>query len=254
MFNFLLAILIFYVLYQFSGLYLVKPVVGEVTKGTPAHEAGIRSGDTIREINGRKIESWSDMAGRIMQSNGNELEILINRNGDRILVTVSPELKKAQNKFREVEKRYMIGVASAGEVLHKKLNPFQAMGVSLEKNWDIVKLTILAVGKMITGSISADNLGGPIMIAQMAGEQAEAGAQNFAFFIALLSINLGIINLFPVPVLDGGHLMFFTVEAVTGKKVSEAFMEKANQVGVALLVLLMVFVFYNDIVRIINGG
>ena len=253
-FNFLLAILIFYFLYQFSGMYLVKPVVGEVSKGTPASEAGIKPGDAIREINGNPVESWSDMAGLIMQSNGSDLKVLLERDGDRIFVTLTPELREAKNKFQEREKRYMIGVAAAGEVLHKPLNPIQAMKVSLEKNWDIVKLTIVSVGKMINGSISTDNLGGPIMIAQMAGEQAEAGAQNFAFFLALLSINLGIINLFPVPVLDGGHLMFFTIEAFTGKEVSEAVREKANQVGVALLVLLMVFVFYNDIVRIVNNG
>ena len=107
---------------------------------------------------------------------------------------------------------------------------------------------------MIAGKVSADNLGGPIRIAQMAGQQAEEGIANFAFFIALLSINLGIINLLPVPVLDGGHLMFFAIEAVTGKEVSEKIREKANQFGIVVLVLLMIFVFYNDIVQQIKGG
>jgi regulator of sigma E protease len=107
---------------------------------------------------------------------------------------------------------------------------------------------------MISGSVSADNLGGPLMIAQMAGEQAKAGIMNFAWFIALLSVNLGIINLFPIPVLDGGHLLFFGIEAATGKEVSNKLREKLVQFGAAVLVALMVFVFYNDIVRMFNGG
>jgi regulator of sigma E protease len=133
------------------------------------------------------------------------------------------------------------------------MNPFQAMGRSISDTYGLVKLTILSVVKMVTGSVSADNLGGPLMIAQMAGEQAKAGIVNFAWFIALLSVNLGIINLFPIPVLDGGHLLFFGIEAVTGKPVSEKLREKLIQFGAALLVALMVFVFYNDIVRMING-
>jgi regulator of sigma E protease len=139
-------------------------------------------------------------------------------------------------------------------VFHESLNPFQALGRSFADTYGLVKLTIVSVGKMISGSISADNLGGPIMIAQMAGEQAKAGAVNFVWFIALLSVNLGIINLFPIPVLDGGHLVFFGIEAVTGKQVSDRLREKMTQFGAALLVVLMVFVFYNDILRILNGG
>lgn len=108
--------------------------------------------------------------------------------------------------------------------------------------------------KIFQGAVSADTLGGPIMIAQMAGKQAKAGMGNFFFFIAMLSVNLGIINLFPVPVLDGGHIVFFCYEAVMGRPAGEKFREKANQFGMALLLALMIFVFYNDIIRIFNGG
>lgn len=148
----------------------------------------------------------------------------------------------------------MIGVIASGEKVHVSINPVKAFGYSLEKNWQIAKLTVISVWKMVAGKVSVDNLGGPIRIAQMAGEQAEEGIENFAFLIALLSINLGIINLLPVPVLDGGHLMFFAIEAVTGKEVSEKIREKANQFGIVVLVLLMIFVFYNDIVQQIKGG
>ncbi len=248
-FNFLLAIIIFYVIFQVSGLYLVKPVVGGVAKNSPAMKAGIHKGDIIKQIENTPIESWHDMVGLISGAKGNEINILIDRNGRKILMELKPEAKKSKDIFGEEVERYMIGISSSGEVYNKRLNPLQAMGASLGKTWDFVDLTFLSVAKIMNGSLSSSNLGGPIMIAQMAGKEAEAGAANFTFFIAMLSINLGIINLFPIPVLDGGHLFFFLIEAVTGKPVSDKVHEKANQIGIALIVALMVFVFYNDIMR-----
>jgi regulator of sigma E protease len=156
--------------------------------------------------------------------------------------------------FGEEIEKYVIGIAGVGESFHKSLSPFAALLRSFKDTYGLIKLTLLSVGKMISGSVSADNLGGPLMIAQMAGEQAKAGIMNFAWFIALLSVNLGIINLFPIPVLDGGHLLFFGIEAATGKEVSNKLREKLVQFGAAVLVALMVFVFYNDIVRMFNGG
>ena len=253
-FNFLLALIIFYGIFQFTGVYYISPIVGEVTQNTPAAKAGIKPGDIIEMIDGNIIKSWDDMVKVIGDSGGRPAVIGINRSGASLTVRVMPEPKTAKNIFGEDVQRYMIGISSSGDVLHEKLNPFQALGQGIKRTWDISKLTILSVVKIIKGSVSADNLGGPIMIAQMAGEQAKAGAANLAFFIAMLSINLGIINLFPVPVLDGGHLVFFSIEAVTGKVASENVREKANQFGIALLVALMVFVFYNDLIRIFNGA
>ncbi|MCD4741321.1 MAG: RIP metalloprotease RseP [Desulfobacteraceae bacterium] len=253
-FNFLLSILIFYVLFQISGIYFFKPVIGEVTDNFPAYKAGIQSGDIIKEINDQKIETWDDLVAQVGASKGKKLEILLERNSSNVAVSLTPEFKDYKTIFNEDKKRYVIGVTNSGDSVHVGLNPVQALGYSLEKNWFIAKLTVISVWKMITGNVSADNLGGPIRIAQMAGEQAEAGMANFAFFIALLSINLGIINLLPVPVLDGGHLMFFGIEAITRKEVSEKIREKANQFGIVVLVLLMVFVFYNDVVQLIKGG
>ena len=253
-FNFLLSIIIFYVLFQISGIYFLNPVIGEVTDGFPAYKAGIQSGDIIKEINGQKIETWDDLVVQVGASNGKKLEILLERNNSNVAVSLKPEFKDYKTIFNEDKKRYVIGVTNSGDSVHISLNPVQALGYALEKNWFIAKLTVISVWKMVTGNVSADNLGGPIRIAQMAGEQAEEGMANFAFFIALLSINLGIINLLPVPVLDGGHLMFFGIEAITRKEVSEKIREKANQFGIVVLVLLMVFVFYNDLVQLIKGG
>ena len=254
LFNFLLAILIFYLIFQFTGLYLIKPLVGEVGKDTPAFAAGIRSGDMIHQIQGEPVTSWDDLALSVQKSRGKELAVEIVRNGHLSTVTVTPEVKKSKNLFGEDVDRYMIGISAAGEVFHKPLGPLGAMYHGLAKTWEIVDLTFKSVVKMIQGSVSADNMGGPIMIAQMAGEQARAGITNFLFFIGLLSVNLGILNLFPIPVLDGGHILFFALEGITGRTVRQSFREKANKMGMALLVALMVFVFYNDLLRLFKGG
>ncbi len=252
--NFLLAVVIFYFIFQLSGVYLIKPVVGQVNDGTPAWSAGLKPGDTILGIGDQGIESWDDMVEIIGRSGGKPLALFIDRDGRNVAVTVKPEKKDATNIFGEDIEKYLIGISAAGEGFHKSLNPLQAFGAGLQKTWEIIELTLLSIGKIFKGTVSANTLGGPIMIAQMAGEQARAGMANFSFFIALISINLGIINLFPVPVLDGGHILFFSIEVLTGKVLGEKIREKANQVGIVLLVALMVFAFYNDILRLFNGG
>lgn len=255
LFNFLLAFLIFYTIAQFSGIYIVRPVVGDVGENTPAHKAGILPNDTIKSVDGKSVESWDDMVEIIGNGTGETLEIVIARDDTIFSLMVKPEHKMVKNIFGEDQKRYMIGIsAKAGAVENISLNPLQATVEGVKQTWKISSLTVLSVVKIFQGRVSTDTLGGPIMIAQMAGEQAREGMMNLAFFIAMLSINLGIINLFPVPVLDGGHLFFFGMEAITGKAASDKVREKANQVGIAILVALMVFVFYNDIIRIFNGG
>lgn len=254
LFNFLLAIFIFYILYQFSGIYLAKPIVGKVMDDTPAMVAGIKPRDVIKEINGNKIQSFEDISRVIGAGTGDPLNIVVMRDEQLVSLVLTPVLSPGKNAFGEEIQKYIIGIVGNGESYHRRLNPFQAFGQSLKDTYGLVKLTLLSVVKMINGSVPANNLGGPLMIAQMAGEQAKAGMMNFAWFIALLSVNLGIINLFPIPVLDGGHLLFFGIEAATGKAVSDRLREKLIQFGAAVLVALMVFVFYNDIVRMFNGG
>ena len=252
--NFLLAIFIFFALYQFAGIYLPSPVVGKVVDNSPAFEAGIKSGDIIRAINNQEVESFEDIFSLVGGSKGDKIEIVVERGGELKGMVVIPELKPAKNVFGEDVEKYIIGIIGSGETFHKRFNPFQAVKRALDDTYGLVKLTIVSVGKMITGSVSAKNLGGPLMIAQLAGEQAKAGWMDFAFFIALLSVNLGIINLFPIPVLDGGHLLFFGIEAITRKSVSDRVREKMIQFGAAVLVALMVFVNYNDFVRIFFNG
>ena len=253
-FNFFLAIFIFFILYASAGVFMAEPVVGKVVEDSPAMAAGLAPGDIIKQVNGEEIRSFEDISRIIAATGGKDIQLLAERNGEQGEFIITPKAHGEKNIFGESVDRYIIGIVGNGKVFHTPLNPIQALGRSLSDTAGLVKLTVLSVAKMINGSLSADNLGGPIMIAQMAGEQAKAGIVNFVWFIALLSVNLGIINLFPIPVLDGGHLLFFGIEAVTRKPVNDKMREKLIQFGAALLVALMVFVFYNDIVRMFNGG
>lgn len=253
-FNFFLAAITFYFLYQFSGIYLTKPIVGDLVKDSPAFSANLQKGDIIKQIDNKQIEAFEDIAKIVQASNGRQLTIIVQRDNNLFNIALSPVLKPSVNIFGEKTQIYVIGIIGTKEYYNKHLNLFSAFGYSIKETFKIIKLTILSVVKIIRGKISSDNIGGPLMIAQMAGEQAKAGVVNFAWFVALLSVNLGIINLLPIPLLDGGHLLFFLIEGITGKPVSAKLRERLIQIGAALLITLMIFVFYNDILRIFNGG
>lgn len=248
-FNFLLAIVIFFMLYQVFGVYLVKPIVGKVMPDSPAMSAGIKAGDVIKEINQNQIDSFEDIALIINSVDGKQLEIVIEREGEFLGKVLTPMLSKGKNAFGEEIDRYIIGIHGTNDVFHKTFNPIRAMGQAIKDTYSIVNLTLASVVKMIQGKVSKDNVAGPIMIAHMAGETAKKGIDQFAWFIAIISVNLGILNLLPIPVLDGGHLLFFAIDAINGKEVDIRIKEKMIQIGVVLLISLMVFAFYNDFMR-----
>jgi len=204
----------------------------------------------VVSIDGVKISSWEDMAKMITTSKGNTLSISVLRGNSMRILDVTPEPKIFKNIFNEDMERYVIGVTASGDFFTKDLNVFQAFSQSFIQTYQITALTIRGVVKLFQGRVSPKTLGGPIMIAQMAGQEAREGAINLIFFIALISINLAILNFLPIPVLDGGHLLFFFVEAVTGRPVSIKIREIAQQAGIFVLILLMIFVFYNDIARV----
>lgn len=249
-FNFILAVIIFFVLFLISGTFILKPVVGTVEQNSPAAKAGMVKGDLLESIDGTPIASWEEMAEIISGSNGKRLLVSVIRDGAVLKLDILPELKTVKNIFGEDIKRYAMGIASAGDFYTKKLNPFQALFESIRQTYRITYLTIVSIVKLVQGTVSAKTLGGPIMIAEMAGQQARQGIANLAFFTALLSINLAVLNFLPIPVLDGGHLLFFFIEAVIGKPVNTKLREIAQQVGIFVLVALMIYVFYNDITRI----
>ncbi|MDD4273368.1 MAG: RIP metalloprotease RseP [Desulfobacter postgatei] len=253
-FNFFLAIVIFYLLYQTCGMYMGLPQVGQVVENSAAMAAGIKKGDVIKEIDSLPVQSFEQISQIVSKSEGKPLAILLEREGEVRSVMITPQTREEKNLFGETVNRFVIGIIGTGETFHHPLNPLDAAVRAVSDTYGMVKLTLLSVVKMFTGAVSADNLGGPIMIAKMAGDQARAGFENFVWFIALISVNLGIINLLPIPVLDGGHLLFLSIEAVKGSPVSTRVREKMVQFGAAVLMTLMIFVFYNDIVKLFNGG
>lgn len=253
-FNLLLAVLIFFVVFQVSGMTQLQPVVGEVREGTPAERAGLQVKDVVAAIDGRSVATWEEMSEIIRESDGRTLGFTVTRDGNPLQLQIAPERTTVPNLFGEETERFVVGITSAGEVFTRRLNPFEALAESVVQTWRITELTVVSVVKLIQGSLSAKTLGGPIMIAQMAGEQAREGAANLVFFMALLSVNLAILNILPIPVLDGGHLMFFVIEAVRGRPVGTRIREMAQQAGVFVLLLLMIFVFYNDITRLFSSS
>jgi len=246
-FNLLLAVLLLMVVYTFYGVPVMSTQVSGVEKGAPAEKAGIVKGDRIVAIDGSEVTEWEDLSKRIKASGGKALGFQIRRGPKTINVTVEPTKKENRNIFGELKDDWMIGIGS--QVSIEKGKPGLAVVKAVYQTYDYAKLTLVAFYKMIVGDVSPRNIGGPILIAQLAGQQAQEGLGSFLAFLAVLSINLGVLNLLPVPVLDGGHLLFFLVEAVIRKPVSLRYREMAQQVGICLLGLLMIYAFYNDILR-----
>ncbi len=249
-FNVLLAALILFVVLLHSGAYYMEPVVGEVQAGSPAETAGLRAGDRILAINDSPVESWEEMATLIGGSEGEKIDLEISRDDQPLAIHITPRLQSDQNLFGEDTKRYMIGIISSRQVSTKELSFGQAVFMSVQKTYQIAELTFVSVVKMIQGTLSVKTLGGPIMIAQLAGEQAKEGLMEFLSLMAVISVNLAILNILPIPVLDGGHILFFTIELIIRRPVNIRVREIAQQAGLFVLLMLMIFVIYNDIIRL----
>jgi regulator of sigma E protease len=238
-----------------SALPELMAVVGGVSAGFPAEHAGLKADDQITAINGIPIENWQQMQSLIASSGGAELTLTIKRGETSFEVNLTPKFVESKNQLGQVEKRYLIGISTQpidipeADLVTKRLPSLKAVVESLNRTYSICALMIRSVVKMIDGSIPKENLGGPIMIAKLAGDQAKQGIDKLVQFIAFISINLAILNLLPIPVLDGGHLLFFTIEAIKGRPVNLKVREVAQQVGLFILIALMILVFYNDITR-----
>ncbi|MBC8018295.1 MAG: RIP metalloprotease RseP [Verrucomicrobia bacterium] len=251
-FNLVFAWLIFIVLCM-MGVPTVTARIGEAIKDKPAAQAGVLKNDVVTGINGKNISQWDEIAGQIAAGKGQPIVLTVKRDGRDMQFTITPEPRISKNLFGESIKGHAIGIAAAGEIVTEKSNPLQAVVKGSVQTWKVIDLTIMSLVKMIQRVVPMDSVGGPIMIAKMAGETAQMGASSFLAFMALLSINLGILNLLPVPVLDGGHLFFFFCELIIGRPVSQKVREYAQQVGLFLLLGLMALAFYNDIIRYFVG-
>ncbi|MBI3378065.1 MAG: RIP metalloprotease RseP [Nitrospirae bacterium] len=232
---------------------LLYPEVGEVIKNAVAEKAGIKKGDRIVEIEGAPIQTWHDMTAIIHGSPEKPLRLKIKRDENFLELTVTPEKKTFKYPDGTEKHIGLIGIGPAGNNVIKKYNLLKAASLGVKRTWDMVVLTVVGIIKLIQRIIPADTLGGPIMIFQMAGQQASLGVMNFLVFMAVISINLGVLNLLPIPILDGGHILFLGIEAVRRKPLSEKVMMIAQRIGLAIIITLMVFAFYNDIMRFISG-
>jgi regulator of sigma E protease len=248
-FNFLLALVIFIIVFMY-GLPNLTAVVGEVQKESAAFEAGMTSGDKIITIDGKKVVFWEEIKPIIAEGKGKEIKVDVERGVGKKLLLIKPKLSKAKNIFGEEESTYLIGISPAGKTIIERKNPWDAIIASVTKTWYISKLTVISVVKMFEGVISPRTLGGPIFIAQIAGAQVKEGIIPFILFMAVLSINLGVINLFPIPVLDGGHIFFYLIEIVTRREISIKVKEISQQIGFVILLMLMLFVVFIDIERL----
>ena len=250
LFNFLLAWLIFSLFFVLKGKPYVLPEVGKVMAGSPAEKAGLKAGDLILEINGVAVKTWEELTQEVRRSGGRDLRLTIKRGKETLVVTVVPEVREVKNLFGETEKVPVLGIVASGSFRTESLPPWAALWEGLAKMFSVTKLTFMALVKLIERALPLSSLGGPLLIAQMAGEQAKQGFMALLLFSGVLSVNLGIINLLPIPMLDGGHLFFYTLEAVRGRPLSPQTQERLQKIGLALLIALMVLVFYNDLARL----
>jgi len=225
------------------GVYpLIPPVIGDVSKGFPAEKAGLKSGDVIKTVDGMPISHWVELQEIIKQSAGEKV-FLIERGENSFQVEIAPV-------YNVELKAYIIGVMQGEDTVVKRYGFFESVRLGLSRAMDMVVLLFMVIKGLIFGAYSVKTLGGPIMIAQVAGRAAESGIVELFSIIAFLSLQLGIINLLPIPVLDGGHLFFFLIEKIRGKPLSEKILSVSQQIGMALLIALMVFVTWNDILRL----
>ncbi len=237
-------------LYQL-GIEETAPVITAVMSGSPAMAAGFENGDRVLSIEGHAIHTWSQMTKLVRDSPNRPLRVEVRR-GDRVLtLTVTPAAEKVvvDGKPAEIGK---IGISGPGRAVIRASSPLTAIYEGVRATWGWTELTVVGLYKMITGEISASNIGGPLTIANISGEAASQGAFSIVSLIAILSINLGVLNLLPIPILDGGHLAFFALEGILRRPLGERQRELAQQVGLVLLLCIMVFAFWNDIERLIS--
>ncbi len=249
-FNFIFAFLALFAVFAVTGLPYVPTDVGRIIQNSPAERAGLKTGDLIVAVDGTPVKRWEELSSQIRQHGSQTLDLAVKRDGRELDIKVTPERRESENLFGQKIMAFQIGVASSERLVTEHVGPFQALGEGMSYSLRIAALTLQSIYKLITREISVDTLGGPIMIAQVAGKQAEMGLSYLINFMAVLSVNLTLLNLLPIPVLDGGHLLFLFLEAVRGKPLPLKHREMAQAVGMMLILTLMVFVFYHDIVRL----
>jgi regulator of sigma E protease len=238
------------VVWEVGATPYVPAAIGDTVSGDPADAAGLKPNDVVTAIEGQPVLSWDELAEKIHQRAEQPTRLEVKRGGETLSITVTPKKGKIPGPDGKETEVGLIGIRPSGAVTFVRSNPITAIWDGLVWSVDVTVKTAIGLYKIVVGQLDRSNIGGPIQIAKTAGEQARQGVVSLALFTAVISINLFLLNLLPVPMLDGGHLLFFAFEAVLGRPLSVRKREVAQQVGFALLMLLMVFAFYNDFKRI----
>src|SRR6476619_2475430 len=247
--NFILAIVIFTCLFTFFGKPSTTARVDKIEASSAAERAGFQVGDVVTAIDGKKIGSFSDMQRLVSVRAGDTLTFTVKRGDSTLQLKGTPELREVKDPFGNTQRLGILGITRAtspGEVTTEKGNPASAFWLGIKETWFVIDQTLSYIGNIFTGRASADQIGGPIRIAKISGPVATLGLIPLLHLAAVLSISIGLLNLFPVPLLDGGHLLFYAAEVLRGRPLSEKSQEYGFRVGLVLVLMLMVFAFYND--------
>lgn len=247
--NYLSAILIMTFMFYVSGKAESAPIASTIAENSAAEKAGLIAGDLIKSVDGDEVSTFEDIRNKIILNTGTPIEFVIMRDGKEIQVSITPEIKESKDPFGNEIKVPLIGIASE-KITIKPLDLPDAFITSIKECYNISASTLKAIGQMLTGARGTEDLGGPIRIAKYSGQSAELGIYGILWFICLISVNLGLFNLLPIPMLDGGHLAMYLAEMLRGKPVPMQFQEYAFKFGFFLLMGLMIFATANDIMRL----
>lgn len=248
--NFILAILVFAAVFTFLGRPHILPVAVTVIEGSAAERAGMVPGDRIVSVDGNDIASFSELQSIVMLSADDPLEVVVERSGERVVLIATPERQERPDGLGGTHRTGVLGI-TAGEVDFRKDAPLAALRQGVAETYLIVDRTIVFIGRLVRGRESAEQLSGPIGVGKVAGVVASSGGlPGLIYLTAVLSVSIGLFNLFPVPMLDGGHLVFYAVEALRGRPLSPRLQDLGFRIGFALVIMLFIFVTFNDIVNL----
>jgi regulator of sigma E protease len=253
--NFVLAIVIFAAVFTLFGKQITSARVDTVQPDSAAAAAGFQAGDLVLAIDGRAIDSFIDMQRIVASSAGRSLEMTVDRGGVRVNLKAVPALREVKDTFGNVQRIGVLGISRSpapGDVRTERVAPVTAVRMGVEETWFVIERTMSYLGGVIVGRESADQLGGPIRIAQVSGQVASVGLAALIHLAAVLSVSIGLLNLFPIPLLDGGHLLFYAIEAVRGQPLSERAQELGFRIGLAIVLMLMTYATFNDILRLMS--
>ncbi|MBR0697506.1 RIP metalloprotease RseP [Bradyrhizobium lablabi] len=251
--NFILAIVIFTCLFTFFGKPSTTARVDKIEANSAAAAAGFQIGDVVTAIDGSPIGSFSDMQRVVSVHAGDTLTFTVKRGDSTVQLRGTPELREVKDPFGNPHRLGVLGITRAtapGDAVTERVDPATALWLGVKETWFVIDRTFAYIGGIFTGREAADQVGGPLRIAQISGQVATIGVAALIHLAAVLSISIGLLNLFPVPLLDGGHLLFYAVEAVRGRPLSERAQEMGYRIGLGLVLMLMVFATYNDILHL----